>query len=168
MHSILAVAFGTYFVGSFIGYGIHRVLHHPSAGVMYESHYYHHWTVYPPEDFLSEKYREPEKGQAAYYLAPILAVAALALFWHWGYSLLIAGEGLAVLKLNAVVHDNIHIRGHRWERYRWFWKLRGKHYQHHVEVLSNLGILSLFPDRVLRTHNKDARLPDRYLQRPSG
>lgn len=165
LFEILAILMGTYLVGNFVGYGIHWLLHQPYMGMMFRAHSHHHWVIYPPENYLSTVYREPPTGaeQAKFYLTPILLIAAGFLFWHWYYAVLIAAEGAAVLKLNAVVHDNLHIRGHRWEKYRWFWKLRTLHYHHHIEVLTNLGIFSFLPDRVLRTYEKSGHLPTKYL-----
>jgi hypothetical protein len=160
---ILAVLVGTFIAGNFIGYGIHRLLHFRSMGVMYRAHLYHHKSVYPPDDYLSDEYREPMAEQTWYYLIPILLFAACFFAWHWYYVPFVALEGALVLKLNAIVHDNLHIRGHRWERYAWFWRLRGLHYQHHVKEATNLGIFVWFPDKALGTYEGAMPLPDKYL-----
>ena len=151
---IAAVLIGSYLLGNLLGYVVHRLLHFKWMGRPYQDHYYHHVEVYPPDDYLSDEYREPpaEASQAKYYVTAFALACSPLLLWHWAYGLLALVMSLSILKLNAYVHDSLHIRGHRWEKYRWFRHLRDVHYHHHVDVATNFGIFSFFPDRLLRTY----------------
>lgn len=153
IQGIVIVSVVTYLLGNFGGYLVHRLLHNKLMGRAYEDHYHHHYTIYPVSDYLSDEYREPpiEAGQAKYYIPVLMLMCAPFLLWHWGYFILAVVESLAVLKLNSVVHDSLHIRGHRMEKYRFFIWLREVHFQHHVDVHTNYGIFSFLTDRIFKT-----------------
>lgn len=158
---VIIVAVGSYLFGNLIGYLVHRALHAPWMGRPYEDHYHHHWKIYPPEDFLSEEYRHPpeEAEQAKYYVPAFLLACMPLLAIHWGYFVEAAILSITVLKVNAMVHDALHIRGHWLERFSWFLVLREIHVNHHVDPSTNLGIFSFFADRLFRSYsgrNKDA------------
>jgi hypothetical protein len=123
-------------------------------GKLYEDHYHHHVTIYPPDDYLSDDYREPPTGseQGIYYLIPILILSLAVVPLGWYYGLLARVEGVAVLKANAYVHDALHIRGHKWEKHAWYHHLRWLHFQHHVDVATNLGIFVWYPDRLFGSY----------------
>jgi sterol desaturase/sphingolipid hydroxylase (fatty acid hydroxylase superfamily) len=163
---LAALVVGTFLIGNLLGYLVHRLLHWSEMGKLYQDHLHHHTTIYPPDDYLSDTYREPPtgNGQGLYYLSPILALSIVVLvFLGWQYGLLTLVEGILVLKLNAYLHDATHIRGHWLERFTWFHRLRWLHFQHHVKVATNFGIFVWFPDKLFRTYvpvtEKPARLP---------
>lgn len=141
----------TYFLANLIGYGVHRALHCEWSG-LYKDHYYHHWRVYPPHDFLSDEYREPplSASQAKYYLAATALLFTPYLYFGWAvYDAALAGA-VVILKLNAYVHDSLHVRGHWLERFKTFHKLRSIHFEHHV-VDKNFGIFDFTADLLFRT-----------------
>lgn len=153
--NLLLLIIATYFVGNLIGYGVHRALHSPRMGRAHADHYYHHWVLYPPDDFLSKEYREPPKEaeQAKYYL---LAVGVLFLpllyFGTWAYVIAFV-EAALVLQLNAYVHDSIHVDGHWLERFGVFRRLRAIHFEHHLQDV-NYGIFDFTWDLIFRTWKK--------------
>ena len=153
---LAAVVVGTFIIGNLLGWLVHRVLHSPRMGKLHRDHVHHHTTIYPPDDFLSDTYREPPGGdsQGLYYLTPILllAIAALLVF-GWIYGVVVMLLGTAVLKANGYLHDATHIRGHKLEKYAWFLQLRRMHVQHHINEATNLGIFVWFPDKLMRTYD---------------
>ena len=159
--NLLSIAIAAYVVGNFMGYMVHRLLHCTFMGKAYEDHYHHHCRIYPPNDYLSDEYREPPTGadQGKYYIAAFLVVCLPLLAWHWGYFLWAIVTSLAVLKTNAWVHDVLHIRGHYLERFRLFQWLREVHFQHHVDVHTNYGIFEFVPDLLFRTFAGKTELP---------
>lgn len=154
IQGVLIVCVITYFLGNFAGYFVHRLLHTEYMGKAYIDHYHHHVSIYPPEDYLSNEYREPPLGaeQGKYYIFTFLVLCLPFLLWHWAYFILSVSLAIGILKLNAVVHDSLHIAGHKWEKYKWFWWLRVVHYQHHIDVRTNFGIFSFLPDKIFRTY----------------
>lgn len=154
MVEVLLLTLGVYVFGNFGGYIVHRLLHCKWMGRAYRDHHHHHFTIYPPEKYLSDEYLEPpiEAGQAKYYLTFFAVVMSPLILWHWAYFLLAFVEAIIVLKANSVVHDALHVRGHKWEKYAWFMKLRDIHFHHHVDVGVNFGIFSFFADRLMRTY----------------
>lgn len=161
---LLIVLVAYFFIGNLTGYVVHKVLHCRWSGKAYKDHLHHHTSIYPPSDYLSEEYREPPlgSGQAKYYLVGLAVVASPLLFLGIGYALAAFAMAVGVLKLNAWMHDSLHIKGHRLERYGWFLSLRRLHFQHHIDVKTNLGIISFFPDIIFQTFNraKDVRCPE--------
>ncbi len=142
-----------YLLGNLGGYVVHKLLHQKWSGRAYHDHANHHYIIYPPNDYLSDVYREPpiEAGQAKYYLTFFLLAFSPLILWHWGFFAIAFVESVLVLKVNSVVHDAIHVRGHRWERYQWFHRLRNTHFAHHVDVTRNFGIFSFIGDHLCGT-----------------
>jgi len=156
MVTFLIVTALVYVVGNAGGYVVHRLLHQPWTGRPYEDHYNHHFIIYPPEDYLSYVYREPpiEAEQAKYYVPVFVVIMAPLLLFGWEWYAVGFVESCAVLKLNAWIHDSIHVRGHWLERFDWFHTLRDWHLTHHVDVSKNFGIFSFFTDHILGTFKK--------------
>lgn len=151
---------GTFVIGNFFGWVIHRALHSPRFGKAYRAHLHHHRKIYPPDRFLSDEYLDPprEAEQAVYYLVPMAIVCLLVALWSWQYAILAGIEVVAVLWVNEWMHNSLHIRNHWLCRFGWYHRLREIHHEHHVDVLSNLGIINFFPDRVLGTFTDPEKL----------
>lgn len=152
---VLIVTLATFVAGNLVGYLVHRAMHCRWFGKAYADHLHHH-RIYPPNSYLSSEYRLPPIGseQGKYYLLAFLVMCAPLALWHWGYFALAFMESVAVLKLYDWLHDVFHIRGHWLEGWSWFRRLRENHFQHHVDVRTNFGILVFFPDKVMRTFAK--------------
>ncbi len=141
------------------GYLVHRAAHWRGGGALYRAHMAHHERLYPAADFLSSTYRLPPAGQSSVlgflpYLLILMALAALALPGR--QALVFGATAIAVGWLNSALHDALHLRGHWLERHRWFLRLRALHYQHHLDMRTNLSVFSWFWDRVAGSY-RDAR-----------
>src|ERR1700722_18648635 len=119
MLAVLITAFITFFIASLFGYVVHRSLHQSWTGRYHKSHMTHHIILYPPTDYVSDKYRDPGKdntlwvfGAAAlpFFVIPIL----LGVFHILPISLVITSEVvMAVMSfLHSYLHDSFHIRNH--------------------------------------------------------
>jgi sterol desaturase/sphingolipid hydroxylase (fatty acid hydroxylase superfamily) len=149
------VLFIGYFITQFAGYLIHCALHNPHMGPIFKSHADHHERQYPPNDFLSRKYRRADitNRPILYYLIPGALICGLAFYLLPFYLGLAFGlEILLVASINDWLHTQLHIKGHWLEKYGWFWRLRGFHWQHHVNAKKNIGIFSWFSDKLLGTY----------------
>ena len=155
---IILLIIATYFLANAIGYVVHRTLHCEWSGRMYRDHYYHHWEVYPPHDFLSKEYREPplSASQVKYYLAATAALFTPYLFFGWVVYVAALVFAISILKLNAYVHDSLHIDDHWLERFKTFHRLRALHFEHHV-VDKNFGIFDFTADFIFKTFSKGAK-----------
>ena len=138
-------------VVSLAGYVIHFCLHHPWLGPFHRSHMAHH-TVYPENDFLSDKYREVGKDSTVW---PFLAVglilagigAWLTPWWLW---VPLAIDAALVGYLSDKVHEYTHVPS--WlEKLKVFHYLRAKHVIHHVDPKTNYGILGFTFDKIFGT-----------------
>ncbi len=69
MLSILLTILITYIVVSLFGYFVHKSLHQEWTGLWNTSHMAHHVKLYPPGDFLSDKYRDAGKDDTFWTFA---------------------------------------------------------------------------------------------------
>ncbi len=152
MRILLAFVFGFFFTEA-VGYLIHRLLHSRWSGALHRSHMNHHLTQYPPDDYLSETYRQAGTDNTAYRFVVagvILAGLALWLTPLW-LALPIMINMAAIGFVNSYVHDATHISNHWLESFPHFWYLRELHRVHHIEMGKNFGIVTFFTDRIART-----------------
>jgi hypothetical protein len=151
---ILALVFGYTFF-QLAGYFVHKLLHNPFTGRAYKSHSKHHEETYTPARYLTKRYISPgwKDSPLWYYLPPAIVVGTL-LFWFLPthVALVLTAEGIFVGWLNDWLHEKIHIEGHWLERFDWFWRLRKRHWEHHIDDEINLGIFSFFPDKLVGTY----------------
>lgn len=155
--AILVTIISFYYLTEFVGYAVHLTLHKPYFPAARKSHEVHHTTMYPVDRFLSKQYRHPpeEDEQAKYYWVPVIPIVVLSLILlPWNYAVLGLATVAATGYLNDYAHRVMHIEGHWLERFRWFHRMRGFHYQHHTDEHTNLGIVSSVPDRVFGTLRK--------------
>jgi sterol desaturase/sphingolipid hydroxylase (fatty acid hydroxylase superfamily) len=163
MLAVLITAFITFFIASLFGYVVHRSLHQSWTGRYHKSHMTHHITLYPPSDYVSDKYRDPGKdntlwvfGAAAlpFFVIPIL----LGVFHILPISLVITSEVvMAVMSfLHSYLHDSFHIRNHWLYRVPvvgiWFKRWVYIHWLHHVDMQTNFGIFLFHWDHVFHTY----------------
>lgn len=135
------------------GYLIHRSLHSPWTGPAHKAHKAHHETLYPPGDFLSDKYRSPGGRSTVLLFLPPMALATFALFlvFSWPVALALTAEMAAWGLLSDQVHDAFHVRGHWMEKVPGFARLRAMHEVHHHEQKLNFGIMGFMWDAVFGT-----------------
>jgi hypothetical protein len=113
----------------------------------------HHLELYPPQDFLSDSYRSPGADSTMWrFLVAGVALAALFLWLAPLWLALPVMANLAVIGfVNSYVHDATHIRGHWLERFTIYKKWRALHFEHHLDMGTNYGIVTFLTDRVMRT-----------------
>lgn len=136
-----------------IGYWLHRLAHRPIAGRLYAAHMVHHVDRYPPNNFISERYR-PSGGidSLVIWFLPfgLLYVAAAWLLDLPQLTMIVAG-GLTVAIANSVMHDMSHVGGSFiWTR-KLFASLGRRHRTHHRKMGKNFGILFGIWDHLFRT-----------------
>jgi len=145
---------------AFLGYVFHWAFHQRWSKRFYSSHMNHHLKQYPPSDFYSDRYRDPGSDNTAWLFAlvfsPFVAtivvltlISAVSLF----LGLAILAEMAVIGWLNNSLHDSFHLRETFWHKFKFFNRLQKLHYQHHVNMRSNLGIFSFLWDKIFRTFN---------------
>lgn len=152
LSTFLILAVGL-FLCEFVGYFIHRALHSPKTGVLYQKHMTHHLKLYPVTDFYSQKYRSPGKDSTiitfaiffAAFAGLMLLILPLKFGIIWGTELLIFGF------LNDYLHDVFHIKPNWLEKRKWFQRLRDVHFIHHQDMSKNYGIFTFLGDRIFGT-----------------
>lgn len=166
MVTILFTIFITYLITSLFGYIVHRALHQTWSGYFNKAHMTHHLIKYPPEDFLSDTYRNAGKDSTPKFFAlaalPII-LAPLLLGWFgilsWAVVITImVVEGLMGF-LHDYLHDSFHIKNHLLTKIPVINKLFDLwvklHYQHHVDMNKNFGIFTFHWDKVFKTFLKN-------------
>lgn len=167
MLAILITAFIAFFISSLFGYVVHRSLHQPWMGKLNQKHMTHHLTLYPPTDYLSDKYRDAGKDNTVIIFSiaaiPLVAIPiVLGIFGILSLSLVITTLVVMGIMgfLHSYLHDSFHIRNHFLTRipvvrdiFDYWVKL---HYLHHVDMQKNFGIFLFHWDHVFRTFWKNS------------
>lgn len=162
MGAVLLTILIVYIVVSLFGYFVHKSLHQDWTGRYNTSHMAHHEKLYPPEDFLSEKYRDAGKDDtfwtfAVISLPLILAPIVLGLLGILSLTLTLIAltEMLLIGWLNNYLHNALHIKNHWISKVPiikyLFAKWGNLHYLHHVNMSFNYGIFSFHWDRLFKT-----------------
>src|SRR5512135_1267875 len=108
MLPILLTALVAFFISSLFGYVVHRSLHQTWTGRLNKKHMTHHLILYPPTDYLSDKYRQAgiDNTVVTFAIAAIPLVAVpiiLGLMGILPLSLVITA--LIVMGLMGFLHD---------------------------------------------------------------
>lgn len=162
MFSIFLTALITFFVASLFGYSVHRLLHQPWAGFLNRKHMTHHLKLYPPTDYLSDKYRRAGKDNTLviFFLAaipiiitPIILGLCGVLSW---VLVVVSIVVMAIMSfLHDYLHDSFHIREHFFNRIplvkHFFIRWNELHYLHHVDMTKNYGIFLFHFDYIFRS-----------------
>jgi len=162
MTSILLTILISFFISSLFGYVVHRSLHQSWTGKLNRSHMTHHLTLYPPSDYLSEKYRDAGKDNTFFIFAiaaiPIVALPII-LYFLKVISLMLAIIALIVMAimsfLHSYLHDSFHIKNHFLTRLPIikvvfaYWN--HLHYLHHVNMQKNFGIFLFHWDHIFKS-----------------
>lgn len=144
------------------GYVVHWSLHQDWAGKFNKSHMTHH-TLYPPEDYTSEKYRHAGKDTTVitFAIAAIPMVAAPILlgffgFLSWPLVVTVVVVELGMGWLHDYIHNSFHIQNHWLSRIPFvkdiFAKWGKLHYNHHVDMGKNYGIFFFKWDKLFKTY----------------
>lgn len=163
MVPIILTALIAFFVSSLFGYVVHRSLHSEWTGPLNKKHMTHHLLLYPPTDYLSDKYREAGKDNTLYIFgaAAIPLVATPIVLGVMGVlALPLVITALVVMGLmgflHSYLHDSFHIRNHWLYKVpvigKWFSRWVHLHYLHHVDMQTNFGIFLFHWDHVMRTY----------------
>jgi sterol desaturase/sphingolipid hydroxylase (fatty acid hydroxylase superfamily) len=158
----VGILIGTYAAVSLFGYGVHRALHQPWTGKLYEKHRRHHFDLYPvdPEDrYQSETYRDPGKDNTAITFAiaaiPMLAapiVLASCGVVGWWLAGAMEAEMLLFGWAADYFHDHFHLMGDPLNKWIPFREWNARHYIHHIDTQKNLTIFDPFWDKVFGTY----------------
>lgn len=162
MLAILLTALITFFFSTLFGYVVHRSLHRPWTGVFNQRHMTHHLTLYPPSDYLSEKYRDAGKDNTVITFAivssPVVATPiVLGILGILPLSLVITAIAMMALVsfLHSYLHDTFHIRDHFFTRLPIIKTLFARwvqlHYLHHVNMATNFGIFLFHWDHLFKS-----------------
>ena len=143
------------FLGTFLGYVFHTMFHKPWSGRFYKAHMTHHEKLYPVNDFLSDEYRDPGKDNTVWLFLLMFSPLAPILFALVFYSIIPLPMGIMALIemiligwVNNNMHNGFHLRKSRWDKFKFYARLRKLHYQHHIDMNSNFGIYSYMWDRI--------------------
>jgi hypothetical protein len=157
----------SFFVTSLFGHVVHWALHQSWTGRVNMSHMTHHLKLYPPEDYLSEIYRNAGKDSTPKFFAIAALPLILAPIVLWLCGILPGVLAVTVLVVEGVMgflhdylHDAFHIKNHLLTRIpgvkvifdRWV-KI---HYLHHVDMGKNYGIFTFHWDRLFGTFWKNS------------
>jgi len=166
MLAILITVIITFFVGSLFGYVVHYSLHQSWMGRFNDAHMTHHLKLYPPSDYVSDKYRNAGKDNTVIIFGlaavPIFAVPVVLGILHM-LPLTLVITSLIVMSimslLHSYLHDSFHIRNHWLHRVPGIGKLFSHwvhiHWLHHVDMDTNYGIFIFFLDRLFGTYWSD-------------
>lgn len=155
----VGVLAATYMGVSLFGYGVHRALHQPWAGKLYERHLTHHQELYPTTNYQSEKYRDPGKDNTviSFAIAAIPMIATPIILASCG----VVGWGLAgAMEAEMILfgwaadyfHDHFHLTGDGWNKWVSFRSWNARHYIHHIDTQKNLTIFDPLWDKVFGTY----------------
>lgn len=151
---ILAFVFFT-----FLGYIVHRIFHSPWSGSFYKAHLNHHFLQYPPNDQVSDVYRDAGVDNTfwrfALWFSPL--VIGNIVLTILGIIPIVLGVGVfiemaAVSFINDRFHDSFHLTKTFWHRFWFFDRLQKLHALHHHRVDRNYGIFSFFWDKIFGTY----------------
>jgi sterol desaturase/sphingolipid hydroxylase (fatty acid hydroxylase superfamily) len=122
----------------------------------------HHLKLYPPSDYLSEKYRDAgaDSTPKFFFFAALPTLIFPILLLHffgilgWGLTILawVVMFGMGLMK--NYLHDSFHIKNHKLTKIPlikiWFAKLVQLHY-YHVDMGANYGISTFFWDKIFKS-----------------
>lgn len=155
---IIVALFVALIVLVFLGYVFHIVFHKSWSGHFYRAHMNHHLKQYPPEDYVSDVYRDAGKDNTIYLFAfaffplvflDIVLIIFGALSIVFGVGVLV--EMIVISWLNSEMHDAFHTTKTFWHRFWFFERLKKLHYMHHVDMTKNYGIFSFTWDKIFGT-----------------
>ena len=166
MIGILVTAVIAFFATSLFGYVVHRSLHQPWTGNLNKKHMTHHLILYPPSDYVSDKYRNAgiDNTVITFVIASIPMVGIPITLGILGIlplpeviTALVVMIGLGFL--HNYIHDAFHIKNHFLSRVpglrNIFAYWNRLHYLHHVDMQKNFGIFLFHWDHVFKTFWKE-------------
>lgn len=163
----------TWLVGTGAGWFVHWLMHQPWTGALYQGHMSHH-RRYPRHNLVSTDYRYTGGSDSLLVFLPTIALPVLGLLLalkalHCSDNVLFVALTFSTFVggLHDWIHIQIHLRGSKLLRYRWFWTLRALHFEHHKYVQKNLGVLWFVWDDLLDTYQEPTppRIDEELLPR---
>lgn len=126
----------------------------------------HHLRLYPPSDYVSDKYRNAGKDNTLFIFGaaaiPVVALPIiLGIFHILSLALVITSLTIMVIMslLHSYLHDAFHIKNHWLFSIPVIGKLFARwvhiHWLHHVDMNTNYGIFLFHWDHLLGTYWKD-------------
>lgn len=148
-----------FLIVTLFGYVSHWSLHQSWTGRFNNAHMTHHLTLYPPSDYISDKYRGAGKDNTFFTFAlislPLLGLPFL-LFFLGAFSLpltiIVLAEMLLIGYLHDYIHTAFHVSNHWLNKFKMVKELGQIHFVHHVDMSKNLGIYSFFWDKIFGTY----------------
>src|SRR5208282_4159343 len=107
MGAILLTILISFFISSLFGYVVHRSLHQSWTGRLHRKHMTHHLILYPPSDYLSDKYRDAggDNTVKIFALAALPLVATPIILGCLGIlSLPVVISSLIVMTIMSILH----------------------------------------------------------------
>lgn len=149
----------TYYFAAILQTVLHRIFgHHDRIRKVYETHARGHHKEYPPQRLLSREWVDSEQHVMWYYAIPFVPVAvAVAYFFGPWLFLSHAGGMVFAIWWHIYLHQQYHLSGSRWGRFKWFRTKRELHFIHHREVHKNYAIVEYWIDVALGTIKEPAR-----------
>jgi sterol desaturase/sphingolipid hydroxylase (fatty acid hydroxylase superfamily) len=145
-----------------LGYITHKIFHKKWSGRFYRAHFNHHYLQYPPEDLISDKYRDAGKDNTVYLFALCFSpfIIGNIILTILGIIPIILGVGIfiemaVVSLLNSELHDAFHLTNSFWHKFWFFDNLKKLHFQHHFDQSKNYGIFSFMWDKIFRTYRNN-------------
>jgi sterol desaturase/sphingolipid hydroxylase (fatty acid hydroxylase superfamily) len=166
MFAILLTVLITFFISSLFGYCVHISLHQEWSGHLHQMHMKHHNILYPPNDYMSDKYRNPGQDNTVVIFAvsalPVVASPIILGFFHIIPWVLVVASLIVMVMMSFLhnyLHDAFHIRNH-WLYGApilgpWFFRLVQLHWLHHIDQGKNYGIFIFHWDHILGTFWSD-------------
>lgn len=162
MIAVVLTALITFFIASLFGYVVHKSLHQKWSGRLHRAHMTHHITLYPPEDCVSDEYRNPGKDNTVIIFGaaalPLVALPIILGALHMlSLALVITSLFVMIVMsfLHGYLHDSFHIKNHWLYRMPLVNKIFSRwvyiHWLHHVDMNTNYGIFLFFLDRLFGT-----------------
>jgi sterol desaturase/sphingolipid hydroxylase (fatty acid hydroxylase superfamily) len=162
MFAIMLTILITFLFSSVFGYVVHWAIHQTWTGKLNNSHMTHHLKLYPPTDYISDKYRGAGKDNTVLIFA-LVALPVIALPIILGIMgilpLLLVIISLIVMGiisfLHSYLHDAFHVRNHWLYHVPLISQLFAGwvflHWLHHVNMQTNFGIFMFFLDKLFGT-----------------
>ena len=162
MIAVCLVSALTFVFATLFGHVLHWMIHQPWTGRLYRAHRAHHFDLYPPSDYTSDKYRGAGTDSTVFTFAllgaPLVLFPAAAGLLGWvpvSWSIACVLTLLAVGFLNDYIHDSFHLNRHWLHGYDFYKRMDDLHYHHHVDTSKNFGIFLFVWDRVFGTFEAD-------------
>ncbi len=151
----------TYYVASIVQAVSHRLIGHTQRiPSVFESHALGHHGLYKIDSLLLDHWVSAERHVMWYFVvlfAPLVLSVCLVAPTHV-FAAHVLGLSFAVW-WHVFLHQQYHLRGSYFERFRWFRRKRQLHLVHHHRVWRNYAIVEFWLDWLMGTIEKPNHTP---------